>query len=210
MYQKAKDNLKEVIRNHVKANVKIYVILSVCFLIGLVSGAMAVVALSPDKKDELAEYLKGFLQLYDTQNIVGTDIFFADVWNNLKVIGIVWLLGAAVVGSPFICFVVMIRGFVTSFSTALIIMSVGGKGILFLIIGMLPSEIIMVTLIGVLSVTAIRFSMNILHKKNGASPERFSRRMINYCITTLSVFSGMVIASALFAWILPTALRVIM
>lgn len=210
MLKKAKDKLKNSIKEHVSKNLKVYIILLVCFIIGIVLGSLAMVSLSPNKKNELADYLVGFLQLYDKQNISGADIFFASLWDNIKVVSLIWILGLAVIGEPFICFVIMVRGFITAFTASFMIWSAGQKGLIFLLVGLLPNELMMTSLLLFLSTNGIVFSMSILKGKSLEVQEKLSHKILKYCMSTIILFAIMTALSAILSWIMPLALRVIL
>ena len=100
---------------YIRANIVAYFFMILIFIIGIVIGAMAVKRLPDEQKSELIGYLQVFFQgltgqqegISDTHSLL-TSVMF----NNIKMIGIMWLLGFTIVGIPFVLFLVCLRGFI--------------------------------------------------------------------------------------------------
>ena len=123
--------LQILIENHIKSNFGKYMLLMLFFIIGIGLGAFTINGLSSVQRNELTNYMQGFLGLIDAQTIDTASLFRISAIYNLKIILVLWLLGATVIGIPFIFAVVSIRGFITGFTAGFIIRLLGVKGLVF-------------------------------------------------------------------------------
>ncbi|MDD4495756.1 MAG: stage II sporulation protein M [Eubacteriales bacterium] len=182
--------LQILIENHIKSNFGKYMLLMLFFIIGIGLGAFTINGLSSVQRNELTNYMQGFLGLIDAQTIDTASLFRISAIYNLKIILVLWLLGATVIGIPFIFAVIGIRGFITGFTAGFIIRLLGVKGLLFTAIIVLLKEMIIVPCMFALGVNGINFSQNIIRRKNINikvlnAKENFKSSLTAYCAATL-------------------------
>ena len=113
------------------------------FVVGISAGAFTVNGLSTIQSEELNIYFQGFLQLLDYQTIDSNELFKISLMENMKIVGVLWILGVTIIGIPFIYVAIGIRGFITGFSSGFIIKALGLKGVLFTLLALLPKEILL-------------------------------------------------------------------
>ncbi|HEX9060960.1 MAG TPA: stage II sporulation protein M [Clostridia bacterium] len=200
-----------MILNHVKNNIKTYFALTLAFIIGLSAGAFTVNGLSTVQREELVNYFKGFLQLINGQSIDSGELLKASLYDNIKIIAVLWILGVTIIGIPFIYLIIGIRGFITGFTSGFIIEAIGYKGIIFTLLALLPKEILIIPCILALGVNGINFSLDIIKNKSikHISKENLRTSLLAYCFVTL-FYSGLIIPGILTeAYITPTIIKLI-
>lgn len=203
--------LQNTIKEHMKNNRNSYLFLLMAFTLGVSAGAFTVNGLSTMQRDELAHYFQGFLQLFDNLNVNSSELFYIALLQNLKLIGLLWILGVTIIGLPFIFIILGIRGFITGFSSGFIISALGMKGLLFSGLALLPKEIIIVPCLIAIGVNGINFSMNIAKNKPRDVNKKLGLKsaFVSYCLVTL-LLSCIILAGIIFdAYITPTLLRMI-
>lgn len=203
--------IRTVLQRHVKSNIKTYFLLALFFAAGVSAGAFTVNGLSAIQRDELGNYFKGFLQILDNQKIDGSELLKISIFENARVIAVLWVLGVTIIGIPFIYLIVGVRGFVSGFSSGFIIKTFGLKGVLFSFFGLLPKELILVPCIIALGVSGINFSLNIIKSRSSKhlSRESLKANFAAYCIVT-AAFSMVILAGSLVeAYIIPVFIRLI-
>jgi len=206
------NQLKKTIKEHLAANHNMYLLLLMAFILGVSAGAFTVNGLSTMQQDELSNYFHGFFQLFNNQNMKSGDLFTIALHENLKIIGLLWVLGVSIIGLPFIFIVLGIRGFITGFSSGFIIHALGTKGLLFSGFILLPKEIIIVPCFIAIGVNGINFSIRIAKNKsiNDIQKSGLKTAFISYCLVTV-LFSSIILAGILFdAYITPIFLRIIL
>lgn len=204
-------NVRLALLKHIRENSTLYFFLSLVFVVGISAGAFTVNGLSVIQRDELANYLKGFLALFETQAIDNSQLFKISIMENLKIVLVLWLLGATIIGIPFIFILMGVRGFITGFTVGFIVKIMGVRGVLFSISTLLLKEIIIIPCMIALGVNGIKFSMNIIKKKSikRIYKESFKIEFISYCMFTLFFSSIILLGILMEAYVSPVLIRMI-
>ena len=203
--------LHTIIGEHVSKNRKAYLFLLMAFVLGVSAGAFTVNGLSSMQRDELSNYFQGFLQLLDKQNLENNELFSASLMENMKLVGILWILGVTIIGIPFIFIILGVKGFITGFCSGFIMNIMGMKGVLFTIFTLLPKEIIIVPCLIAIGVNGINFSIHIAKNRsaNDSLKDSLKGTFISYCFVTL-FFSCIILSGVILdAYITPVLVRMI-
>ncbi len=163
------------------------------------------------QRDELANYFQGFLQLLNNQNLKSSELFSTALMENMKLIGLLWILGVTIIGIPFIFIILGVKGFITGFSSGFIINVLGLKGVLFTTFVLLPKEIIIVPCLIAIGVNGINFSMRIAKNRSihDNLKESLKTSFISYCFVT-AFFSCIILAGIILdAYVTPVMIRII-
>jgi stage II sporulation protein M len=203
--------IKNTAREHITANRSTYFFLFLAFIFGIIAGAFTVNGLSTIQRDELSNYLHGFLQLFNNQDVSSSELFSAGLAENLKMIGLIWVLGVTVIGIPFIYFIVCIRGFVTGFTSGFIINALGTKGILLTGFALLPGEIIIIPCLIGIGVNGINFSMRLVKNKTIQEQQKpgLKTAFLSYCLVALLFTCVTAVGIIIDAYIAPVLIRMI-
>ena len=207
MFKKLRNSIGE----HIANNRNGYLFLLMAFILGVSAGAFTVNGLSTMQRDELSNYFQGFLQLLNNQNLESSELFSTALLENLKLIGLLWILGVTIIGIPFIFIILGVKGFIIGFSSGFIINALSLKGVLFTIFALLPKEIIIVPCLIAIGVNGINFSMRIA--KNRSAHENLKDSLktsfISYCFVT-AFYSCIIIAGLIIdAYLTPVLIRII-
>lgn len=207
MLSKARD----VFAKHFRNNIRTYFFLFMAFVAGVSAGAFTVNGLSTVQREELKYYFQGFLQLFENQKIDNVELLKVGLLDNLKIVGILWILGVTIIGVPFIFIIIGIRGFITGFSSGFVIGTLGRKGVVFTLMALLPKELLIIPCIISLGVSGINFSQNIIRKKSKhhATKGNLKTRFLAYCMVTLFLTCFIFIGVFLEAYIIPVFIRMI-
>lgn len=200
-----------IILDHISNNRNAFLFLLAAFILGVSAGAFTVNGLSTMQRDELTDYLQGFLQLFNNQNVKSSELFSIAFLDNMKLVGLIWILGVTIIGLPFIFIILGIRGFITGFSSGFIISAMGLKGALFTIFTLLPKEIIIIPCLIAIGVNGIKFSLSIAKNKSPELIQKTSMKsaFISYCLVTV-FFSCIILAGIIFdSYMTPILMRII-
>ena len=200
-------NAVDYVRTHIVA----YFFMVLIFVIGIVIGAMAVKTLPDEQKNELIVYLRVFFQgLTEGQDgINNTHLLLVDVViNNIKIIGIMWLLGFTIVGIPFVLFMVCLRGFVIGFTVGFLVNEYIMKGLLFAIVAVLPHNFLAVPAILAAGVSATEFSLMLVRRKNAGRDNLFYNS-IAYSMFCLVMAVIMIGAALIEVYVSPVFMKTI-
>lgn len=151
-----------------RVNLVLYFFIIMLFLIGVVLGALAVKTLGEEQKAELITYLKVFfqgLQSNQDSGVTTGSLIKQAIYNNVKAVILIWLLGLTVIGVPVILFVVFTRGFVIGFTVGFLVNEYVLRGVLFAAVSVIPHNIFIIPAIIITSVSGISFSLLIVKHK---------------------------------------------
>lgn len=203
--------MQDTVKNHISTNRNGYLFLLAAFVLGVSAGAFTVNGLNSMQRDELSNYFQGFLQLFGNQSVKSSELFSLGLVENLKMIGLLWILGVTIIGLPFIFIILGVKGFITGFSSGFIINALGTRGILFTCLALLPKEIIIVPCLIAIGVNGITFSMRIAKSRSVQEDQKISLKsaFASYCFVTL-IFTCVIITGIVFdAYITPVLVRII-
>lgn len=202
---------REGLRGYFRSSLPYYFSVSMLFVIGVVFGAVAVNALSARQKVELLDYLEVFLRGL-TQKLSDIDsavVLRQSVASNLKTAGLVWLLGATVIGSPLTVLIVFVRGFVVGFSVGFLVSEMGGKGLALSLLAVFPQNLIAVPVILALGVSSLAFAVLVVRQRVGRFKVNLAEEFLAYTFTCLVLSAVLVGASLVEAYVTPVLMGVV-
>ena len=202
-------------RNGIKGYLKdaspYYFFAALLVVLGVVFGAIAVNALSGQQKAELVDYLQVFLRGLSAKlgDIDSGLVFRQSVANNLKTAGLVWLLGATVLGAPLTVVLLFVRGFVIGFSVGFLVSEMGAKGLLLALLAVFPQSVIAVPVMIALGVSSLAFSVLIVRQRVGRFKVNLAEEFLAYTFSCLVLSAVLLGASLIEAYVTPVFMGLI-
>lgn len=194
--------------DYIRANIVSYFIVILIFLIGIVMGAMAIKVLPEAQKAELVQYLNIFFSEIVQQTGSGSGILWATIGSNLKMILLIWVLGFTIIGIPFIFFLIFTRGFIIGFTVGFLVNEYVFRGLFFALVSIFPHNLLVVPLLLMTGVTAIRFSIRLIRRKNQIGSKLFSDS-VNYSVLCFMACGGMVASALIEVYVSPIFMRLV-
>ncbi|NMP21135.1 stage II sporulation protein M [Sulfobacillus harzensis] len=156
-------------------------------LVGILFGVLAVGTLSMADKLSLLGYLRRFLNL-EAQAPTYHHIFRQALADNLKVLGLLYLLGVSVAGMPLVMVIVFFRGFVLGFASAFLVtaMQWQGAGVGLATIGL--TNIFVLPALVIAASVALGFSWDLISPKRRQEGVELARGF--------AFFTGLVVVMA--------------
>jgi len=162
------------------------------FLGGLILGAVILHTLSPLVSQELQRYLVSYIKAassYTEGSIPGLKNWLQISKMQAVSLGLLWVCGLTVVGSPFISLIIGARGFVVGFTVGFLVQEEAGKGLLLAIAGVLPQNLCYIPAFLGAGALAFYFSLN-LTRLQGASLRRIGVYSLFFLLFLLPVLLG--------------------
>lgn len=201
-----------VIKDHIKNNKITYIGLFIFYILGISAGSVAVNQLDYQQRSEMTDYFNGFLKLLDSSKVDGISLFKMSLWDNFRVILLLWVLGIIVIGFPIFYIIIGMRGFITGFSSGVIMNVLGVKGVLISFTCFLPKEVIIVPCLIAISVNGIKLSKSIIKgwiKRNTYKEDKLRYRIMPYSFVTVFFSIFVLIAIVLEAFFSPVILKLL-
>ncbi len=161
---------KNVVLEHVKENMTIYIFMVTLFLTGIIFGAITVNSMSFVQKQDLFFHLdRYFVQLNGDETIASKDILKRSFFFHVKYLFLLFILGLTIIGLPVVWILIFMKGLVIGFSVGFIVNQLGGKGLLIATLAIAPQNIIIIPVYIIAGSLSMIFSLSLLYKLFGRS-----------------------------------------
>lgn len=195
---KKTSKLGGLITNHIKDNLKSYMIISLILLIGIILGVIFVNNMNETQSKEVQTYLTDFINaLKNGTTIDNGALLKKSIGNNLLLVLFMWFVGSTVIGIPIVIGMVAFRGFCLGYTISAGIGVWGtGKGILFFASTMLLQNLIFIPCMMALAVSGMKLYKSIMKDKR--------KENIKFEIFRHTIFSLMILACLLLSSFIET------
>ncbi len=203
-----KYNFIRNITDYISGNRLQFFFVVVSLLLGTVIGSLSALSLEQESYESLNSYLRNFVSAYNIQSISKTDIFKVSLYNNIKVVLLLWISGLWVGFVPIGVLQVGSKGYKLGFTTVLILQIYRGKGLLLAIVSIIPQVLILVPVIIIYTVFNMNFALSLrkirLKGQSLATHKEMYLRNLLFLVGTLVV---LVLCSLIDAFVVPPVLK---
>lgn len=161
---KKKNNIKELLKQHVIRNSKEYIIFSIVFLIGIFLGVLFTNNMKEEQSTEVTAYFSDFVEKFkNADNIDSLELLKTNLTQNIILAVLLWFFGTTVIGLPVVFGLIMYRGFCLGYTIAIIISVFGiSKGLSFVLLSLLAQNIIFIPVIIAIAVSGFKLYKSII------------------------------------------------
>ncbi len=186
----------QLLTNHIKDNIKSYLIVSLILLIGIILGVFFVNNMNDGQAQEVESYLNNFItSLKDGATIDNMQMLKKSIGSNLLLTFLMWFVGSTVIGIPIVLGIVAFRGFCLGYTISSSIAVLGtGKGILFFATSILLQNLIFIPCMLALAVSGIKVYKSIMkdRRKENIKVEIFRHTAFSLVILAFLVLSSLI------------------
>ena len=192
--KRQKSNIKEFVLRHIYENFKLYLIVIIIFIIGIVAGVIFINNTTGDQATEIQNYITEFINLLKQDYHIDTGLLLKkSLSDNFILIITMWLLGSTVIGIPIVMGIVLFRGFCIGYSVSAIIATLGvQKGTLFFTTTMLLHNLIFIPVIICMTISCIKLYKSIMKDKRR---ENIKIEIIRHTLVSIILSLLLVVAS---------------
>lgn len=156
---------RQLLFDHVKTNITIYLFITTLLVTGIVFGAIIVNSMNFVQKQDLFFHVNQFFtKLNNGESIISKDIFKKSFSFHVQYLALILLLGLTIIGIPLIWLLVFLKGLVIGFSVGFIVNQLGFKGLLLATVSIAPQNIIIIPVYIVAASLANIFSLLLFQK----------------------------------------------
>ncbi|MGX1900879.1 stage II sporulation protein M [Thermolongibacillus altinsuensis] len=204
-----KRSLATIWRQHVQEHYSIYVFTVVLFLMGVIFGAIVVNSLNFSQKEDLYYYLTSFFGQVSEGNLASShDLLKESFFQNIKYIGLMWILAMSLVGLPLILILLFLKGMVVGFTVGFLVNQMGWNGFLLAFVSVVPQNLVLVPVFMVMAAISIAFSLKMIrHQFIKRTHEPIFRAMMRYTVTMFAFSLTLFVASSLEAYVSPFLMK---
>lgn len=191
---KKNHKIANLLKNHVRENLKQYCIVSMLLLVGIILGVVFINQIGDNQKEEIHNYLNQFVtSLKEGTKIDTIALMKKTVGANLGLAILMWFVGSTVIGIPIVLGIVVYRGFCLGYSISSAIAVWGtGKGTMFFITTMLLQNLIFIPCILALAVSGMKLYQSIMKDKR---KENIKTEIVRHTLFSLFILVLLFIAA---------------
>ena len=177
------ENVKTALVENVIKYFKEYLIVTVCFIIGIIAGVVFINNLSDNQSNEITTYVNSFIDtLKSGVSFDYLELLKNSIIQNSILVLILWFVGATLIGIPLVFAIIVFRGFCLGYTVSAIVHILGtSKGIVFILTSVFLQNIIFIPAVIALAVSGIRLYQTVVKNRNSES--------IKFAILKHSIFS---------------------
>lgn len=198
--QKKKFQIKNVILDNLYHNFKFYMIVTIIFLVGIISGVIFINHIHEGQRTEIGGYINNFItSLKGNYEINRGELLKNSLLENFKLALGMWFIGSTVIGLPIVLGTVLYRGFCIGYTISSAITVLGTqKGIIFSLTTMLAQNFIIIPVLLALAVSGIKLYQSIMKDKRR---ENIKIEIMRHTIISIMLFLFLVVASLIEVYI---------
>ena len=201
--------LPNFLRDFIRRNMGLYLLISLIFIAGIIFGSLAVNMLSPVQSDEVLSYIEGFFANVKNIDLDPANIFTISIVNNLKNALAIFILSLIVIGLPLVLLLIMFRGFILGFTVGFLINELGIKGVIFSILAILPQNLIIIPTVISLGVAGTAFALSIIKNRFRHYPEDYPGLIFGFAMFSIACSILLVTASLVEGYISPIFIKLV-
>lgn len=146
-----------------REQVPLFAFVAMLFIMGVLFGALMVNQLTLGQKQDLSAYLSHFFQTFhQTTAMESKTLFVQSLFNNLKWIILISLLGLSVIGLPFVLIFNFLKGALLGFTVRYLIDRMAWKGVVMTFVSVMPEQLLLIPALFITSVMAIAYSLYVM------------------------------------------------
>lgn len=171
-----------------------YALMSLATLaVGLVFGILAVGVLTVTEKAQLLTQIHQFITLAHGRGSWG-GLFQPALMENLKAMGLLYILGVSVVGMPFVLVLLFFRGFVVGFSAGFLIGSLNWQGVGLTFATVAAQNLLILPALVIAGALALAFSWNLIFPRAQGPSRNIPEAFALYTLV-LAILCGVIVAA---------------
>jgi stage II sporulation protein M len=193
--------LQLLIRNYLKERFFLVALVFILFVMGIIFGVLGAGVLEPAQKTDLLNYfgqgLHGEILLCDHN--YARQVIVA----HIQTIFFLFLMGISVIGLPLALLLIFTRGFVLGFSSGFLFQSMGAKGAVLSLVGILPHNLLMVPGLLLMVVAMIDCATALTKMRLTKNRVVIGEELVRCALVTLVVLIMMTLGSLIQGYITP-------
>ena len=163
------------------------------FLIGIIIGMIFINHTSNDEILKITSYINDLKENIKTGNINSFSCLIESLKQNCIIVLLIWVLGSTIIGSFFIYFVILYKGFSIGYTVSAIIASLGiRRGSVFVFSFLFMQNIILLPALFILAKSGLKVYIRIMKNHVDIKTELIRHLIIMLIVLIISVVSSIV------------------
>lgn len=165
--KKEKTKYINIILKNLQENKRIYILLLICLLIGIVLGVVFINNSDEVQKNEVNEYITNFVTTLKSNNSIDkNELINVSLKRNILMGIILWFIGSTIIGLPLIYFFILYKGICIGYTISGAILALGtGRGVAFCLGSILFQNIIFIPALFFITVSSTKLCYAIMKNR---------------------------------------------
>lgn len=193
--------LRLIIRDYFRERIFLFVLVLILFLMGSIFGVLATGVLNSAQRNNLISYLDQGLHgeifipngIYTRQTIVA----------NIKTVFFLFFMGISVIGVPLALLLIFTRGFIIGFSISFLLRTMGFKGLVLVLTGVLPHNLLIIPALFLMVIAIIDFAAALTKIRFTKKQVVVGEELVKCAVLTIVVLLVMMFAGFIQGYITP-------
>lgn len=183
---------KSVLYNYLLTNKKVFSIILVVFFIGMLLGIFVINHTGENEILEINSYITSICEnLQSAENINSVECLTKSIKQNVLFVLMMWFLGCTIIGSFFVYFCILYKGFALGYTISAIIATLGAKsGSIFVFSSLLIQNVVFLPAIFMLAESGIKLYIRIVKNLINVKQELLRHTLIMLIALILVVISS--------------------
>ncbi len=199
--------LKNKTMKKIGFSTRLIIIILFVILVGVSIGTFTEIMLSADAKASIRDYLNYNLVDIEWAEGLLTHMFLKSIAINLGLFLIIMLSGLTVAGFPAALLALLYKGASLGFSSALLMDTLNLKGVLFVLLTLLPPNLIIVPALCGSAILSMRFALTLLSADAFLFKKEFRNRIGSFLIVQMLMAASIIGGCFLESFIFPLLQR---
>ena len=178
-------------------------------IFGIISGSIFLIMSNETDKTSVIEQITNFFNNVNINNIDNVQALKNSLIINYIFIITIFILGFSIIGIIINVFLVYLKGFLVGFSISSILLTYNYKGVIAAIIYTIPSQLLNIIIISILSIYSIMFSKHLITVIVSKKPVSTRNILKKYSIIFIFGVIVTLISSLLEVYLFPNILKLI-
>lgn len=205
---KRKSPFRYSIHHHLKNQKSLYLFMIVLFMMGVIFGSIIVNTLDPVQKEGLLHYLGHFFDGLKQDAIAEPKVVFQHaIGDQLKTVGLLWILGLSVIGIPIVVIYIFLKGMVIGFTVGFLVNQLSWQGLWFAFVSVVPQNLLVIPAIIIVAVSGIHFSITLVKNRLIHHYGTIYPQFISFSMVAATMAFVMVCAALMESYLSPVVMK---
>lgn len=188
--------IAKILTNHVKLNLKNYIIVLLIFIVGIFMGVVFFNNTKEKQKDDISSYMNNYInKVKENQNINTTENLKNDIKQNCILALGLWFAGTTLVGIPIVFGIILFRGFCLGYTISATTYTLGmGKGLIFVFITLVLQNLFLIPAVLAIGVSGIKLYKSVMKDKR---KENLKVEILRHTVLSCLMLSVLIISAML-------------
>lgn len=193
--------LRLIIQEYFQDRIFLLILVLVLLVMGAIFGVLATSVLNPAERDNLLSYLNQGLhgEIFTPNNIYTRQTIVA----NVKMVFFLFFMGISVIGVPLALLLIFTRGFVLGYSVSFLLRTMGFKGLILILTGVVPHNLLIIPALVVMVIAIIDFAAALTKIRFTKKQVVIGEELVKCAILTVVVLVVMMLAGLVQGYITP-------